>query len=153
MKKIIKETIEYQAYRKGLIMLFLGFIGLFTIMCIPFLILYIQNGDKRFLNSFVIFSIIDLVLFIPFIVYYFFRMIHMIKIGSKMKLAEVELNDFESTIYGLMVFYISIPNCNGEIMKKRSLCSIRGRLFNEYKNTKVKICYLDDYKYFLIAKH
>ena len=96
MKKIIKKTIEYQNYRKGFIMLILMFIGLFIIMCVPFLTIYIQNGDKRFLNAFVVFSIIDLILFIPFIFYYFFRMFNMIKIGNKMKLMEVELNDFKS---------------------------------------------------------
>ena len=152
MKNIIKKTIEYQSYRKGLIMLILMFIGLFIIMCVPFLTIYIQNGDKRFLNAFVIFSIIDLILFIPFIFYYFFRMLNMIKIGNKMKLMEVKLNDFKSTIYGLIIFLINIPDCNGKIVKKRSLCSMRGKLFNEYKNSKVKICYLDDYKYFFIVE-
>ena len=40
----------------------------------------------------------------------------------------------------------------GEIKEKKSLCTMRGSLFNQYQNEKVKICYLDSYEYFFIVK-
>ena len=58
-----------------------------------------------------------------------------------MKITEVELNNSKSGIYGLMRFYINIPNSNGEIKEKKSLCTMRGSLFNQYQNKKVKILY------------
>lgn len=152
MKRIIKNTIEYQSYKKGLLSLLLGFLGTFLILCMPFLALFLQNGDENFLKTFIVFLIIDFFAVSPFIFYCSFRLRSLLKIGDKMKISETQLNDFESGIYGLMVFFIEIPNSNGSIEKKRSLCSMRGKLFNVYKNAKVKVCYLDGYRYFFIIK-
>lgn len=68
-----------------------------------------------------------------------------------MKITEVELNNSKSEIYGLMRINISISN--GNIQEKRSLCTMRGNLFNQYQNKKVKICYLDDYEISLLLKN
>lgn len=86
-------------------------IGIFVVMCLPFPILYIQNKNKQFLNAFIVFLVID-----------------------------------------IMIFFINIPDCNGILMEKRCLCSMRGKLFNQYRNQKVNICYQDEYKYFFIIK-
>lgn len=152
MKKILKETIEYHNYKRGLAILLAVFIGLFVLMAIPFLVLYIQNGSQQLLHAFIIFSTIDILLCFPFIIFFIFRMYSIIKVGSKMKVTEVELSDFESSIYGLIIFFADIPDNNGTIMRKRSLCSMRGKLFNEYKNAKVNVCYQDEYRYFFIIK-
>lgn len=152
MKKILKQTIEYDSYKMGLAILLAVFIGLFVLMAIPFLVLYIQNGSQQLLHAFAIFSIIVLIICSPFIIFFIFRMHSIIKVGSEMKVTEVELNDFESSIYGLMIFFADIPDKSGAIMRKRSLCSMRGKLFNEYKNAKVKVCYQDGYRYFFIIK-
>lgn len=152
MKKILKETIEYYNYKRGLVILLSVFVGLFVLMAIPFLILYFQNGNQQLLHAFTIFSIIDIIMCFPVIIFFIFRMHDIIKIGSDMKIIEVELNDFESSLYGLMIFFVDVPDNNGTIMRKRSLCSMRGKLFNEYKNAKVKVCYQDEYRYFFIIK-
>lgn len=152
MKEIIKKTIEYQNYKQAIIA-FLGMlVGIFVVMCLPFLILYIQNENKQFLNAFIVFLVIDIMIFLPFFLYYLSRMLYILKIGNTMKIIEVELNDFYSTTYGLMIFLINIPDCNGTLMEKRSLCSMHGKLFNQYRNQKVNICYQNDYKYFFIIK-
>lgn len=152
MKKILKETIEYHSYKRGLAILLAVFIGLIVLSAIPFLVLYIQNGNQQLLHAFTIFFIIDIMLCLPFIIFFIFRMHIIKKVGSEMKVKEVELNDFESSIYGLMFFFINVPDKNGVIMRKRSLCSMRGKLFNEYKNAKVKVFYKDEYGYFFIIK-
>lgn len=152
MKNILKETIEYHSYKRGLAILLTVFIGLFTLMAIPFLVLYIQNGNQQLLHIFTIFSIIDIILCFPFIIFFIFHMYNIIKVGSEMKVTEVELSEFESSIYGLMIFFVDFPDNNGSTIRKRSLCSMRGKLFNEYKNAKVKVCYQDGYRYFFIVK-
>ena len=93
-------------------------IGIFVVMCLPFPILYIQNENKQFLNAFIVFLVID-----------------------------------------IMIFFINIPDCNGILMEKRCLCSMRGKLFIQcgklfiqYRTQKVNICYQDEYKYFFIVK-
>ena len=152
MEITVKQTIEYENYKKE----FLIMIGIFSIVtilfAIPFLTLYFTKSDNRHLMAFIVFASLDVIICLPFIIYDLYRMHFITQIGKKMKITEVELNNSKSEIYGLMRFYINIPNSNGKIKEKKSLCTMRGSLFNQYQNKKVKICYLDDYEYFFIVK-
>ena len=152
MEKAIKQTIEYENYKKGLFIM-IGMFGVLTILFIvPFLTLYFTKSDNRYLIAFIVFLALNIIICLPFIIYDLYRMHFITQIGKKMKITEVELNNLKSGIYGLMRFYINIPTSNGNIQEKRSLCTMRGNLFNQYQNKKVKICYLDDYEYFFIIK-
>ena len=152
MKKTIKQTIEYENYKKGLFIM-IGMFGVLTILfAMPFLTLYFTKSDNRYLIAFIMFFALNIIICLPFIIYYLYRMYFITLIGKKMKITEVELNNSKSEVYGLMRFYINISTSNGNIQEKRSLCTMRGNLFNQYQNKKVKICYLDDYEYFFIIK-
>ena len=152
MEKAIKQTIEYENYKKGLFIM-IGMFGVLTILfAMPFLTLYFTKSDNRYLIAFIMFFALNIIICLPFIIYYLYRMYFITLIGKKMKITEVELNNSKSEIYGLMRFYINISTSNGNIQEKRSLCTMRGNLFNQYQNKKVKICYLDDYEYFFIIK-
>lgn len=151
MKKTIKQTIEYENYKKGLFIM-IGMFGVLTILfAIPFLTLYFTKSDNRYLIAFIVFIALNIIICLSFIIYDLYRMHFITQIGKKMKITEVELNNSKSEIYGLMRINISISN--GNIQEKRSLCTMRGNLFNQYQNKKVKICYLDDYEISLLLKN
>lgn len=151
MKKTIKQTIEYENYKKGLFIM-IGMFGVLTILfAIPFLTLYFTKSDNRYLIAFIVFVALNIIICLSFIIYDLYRMHFITQIGKKMKITEVELNNSKSEIYGLMRINISISN--GNIQEKRSLCTMRGNLFNQYQNKKVKICYLDDYEISLLLKN
>lgn len=55
MKKTIKQTIEYENYKKGLFIM-IGMFGALTILfAIPFLTLYFTKSDNRYLIAFIVF--------------------------------------------------------------------------------------------------
>lgn len=152
MEKTIKQTIEYENYKQSFFIM-IGIFGVLTILfAITFLTLYFTESDNRYLMAFIVFFALNIIICLPFIIYDLYRMHFITQMGKKMKITEVELNNSKSGIYGLMRFYINIPNSNGEIKEKKSLCTMRGSLFNQYQNKKVKICYLDNYEYFFIVK-
>lgn len=91
-------------------MLIGAFFITFLVLCLPFLIYYLSDGISQFFDAFLAFLIIDVFLFFPFIVYFFFRIRYIKKIGDKMKVTEIVLNDCVSKIYGLMVFVTKIPD-------------------------------------------
>ena len=152
MKKAIKQTIEYENYKQSFFIM-IGIFGVLTILfAIPFLTLYFTESDNRYLMAFIVFFALNIIICLPFIIYDLYRMHFITQMVKKMKITEVELNNSKSGIYGLMRFYINIPNSNWEIKEKKSLCTMRGSIFNQYQNEKVKICYLDNYEYFFIVK-
>ncbi len=152
MEKIIKQTIEYENYKQSFFIMIGMFCVLTILFTIPFLTLYFTKSDNRYLIAFIVFMALNIIICLPFIIYNIYRMHFITQMGKKMKITEVELNNSNSGVYGLMRFYINIPNSNGKIKEKKSLCTMRGSLFNRYQNKKVKICYLDNYEYFFIVK-
>ena len=152
MEKIIKQTIEYENYKQSFFIMIGMFCVLTILFTIPFLTLYFTKSDNRYLIAFIVFMALNIIICLPFIIYNIYRMHFITQMGKKMRITEVELNNSNSGVYGLMRFYINIPNSNGKIKEKKSLCTMRGSLFNRYQNKKVKICYLDNYEYFFIVK-
>lgn len=68
-----------------------------------------------------------------------------------MKVTEAKLGDAEPGAYGSMKFIVSIPDENGVPRKKKSVCAVKGTLYEQYKNKRVKVCYLDDRDFIFIV--
>lgn len=59
----------------------------------------------------------------------FFRIRYIKKIGDKMKVTEIVLNDCVSKIYGLMVLVTKIPGSHGKLKEKR-VCALCMEIFS-----------------------
>lgn len=156
-KKTIKNTLEYESYKNSLLIITLILVIFLIFTIFPLVYFWIKDYDNA-LNGVYLTAIlmIFVIIFIPILGLMgncLYKLNSIFKIGKQMKMIEVELNNPKSGYYGMIHYIITITNSNNESLTKRSLVGIRGHLFDEYNNSKVKICYSEDYEYFFIIKN
>ncbi len=156
-KKIIKNTLEYKSYRYSINFISLILAVFLICMMVPLMYFWIKDHDLALTGVYLAIIItLFVIIFVPILGlmwYYLFKLYSIFKIGKKMKIMEVELNNPKSGYYGTVHYIITITNSNNEKLVKQSLVGIRGHLFDEYNNKRVKICYSEDYEYFFIIKN
>lgn len=152
MNKNIKNTIEFDyciyCILRLLIYAFVHLcLGLFV-----FVPVYFEVDYDFFSTALILYFALFVCPFIILLPYYLFQFFSIFRIGDKMMVTEVKLDNVERHLWGSVRFLAEIPDKDGNLQEKRSLCCIRGKILANHANKTVRIYYMDDYDFFFIIK-